>query len=135
MAGIYDKFKADENLETSGIVVDYGDGQKIRIARAGGSNAAFRRSLERHMKPYRRMQENGVLPEETARQILRKVYAEAVVLGWEGMTTLDGAPLEYSVENVIQLFTDLPDLFLDVQQMAQRLVNFKNEALETEAKN
>ena len=43
--------------------------------------------------------------------------------------------MEFNVANVIQLFTDLPDLFKDVQEQAQKAVLFREDILEVESKN
>ena len=132
---IYDLFGTNQQAEQDGIVHDFGAYGKIRIARMGGSNKNFSRALEERTRPYRRAFENGALDPEIAETILRRVVAETVVLGWEGITDRDGKEIEYSADACEQLFTALPDLYADVRQQAQAFANYRKGGVETDAKN
>ena len=66
---------------------------------------------------------------------MREVYAETIVLGWDNVQDAEGNDLAFSKENVIKLFTDLPELFEDVQNAASTQALFRQETLEQEAKN
>jgi len=132
---LYKKFKADENCETEGIILDYGDGERIRIARAGGSNKRFQKKLAKVGRQYKNQIRLEMMEEELAREVFIEVYAETVVLGWEGIKDKDGKPLKFTVKNCIQLFTDLPELFRDVQDQAQNFSLFRSELDEADAKN
>jgi hypothetical protein len=57
------------------------------------------------------------------------------VLGWEGVEDREGNPMEFSRDNVVRLFTDLPELFLDVQQQSQKAALFLVDILEGEQGN
>lgn len=132
---IYDKFATDKKAEQEGITLDYGDGLKIRIARAGGSNTKFEKLVQARLKKYERQRQLDLLEVETLRPILREVYAEAVVLGWEGVTNREGETLPFNKENAVKLFEDLPDLFEDIVVQAQKAVLFRQNILEAEAGN
>ena len=132
---IYRMFKTDEQHEKNGIVLDYGQGGQIRIARAGGGNARYGKLLGDRMKPYRRQIENGTLDNQVAEKIMAEVYADAVVLGWENVTGADGQPLPFSREACVQLLLDLPELFRDIQEQATKVANFRAAELEEDAKN
>jgi hypothetical protein len=67
--------------------------------------------------------------------MMRDVYVETVVLGWEGMLDAAGNPLPFNKENALKLFTDLPDLFQDVMEQAGKLALFREDIREDEAKN
>ena len=56
-------------------------------------------------------------------------------LGWEGVEDREGNPMGFSRENVVKLFTDLPELFLDVQQQSQKAALFLVDILEGEQGN
>ena len=61
---LYKLFKTNENLETDGIWLEYGqtaDGKPIRIkiARAGGHNVAFSKALEKATRPYKKAIQTG----------------------------------------------------------------------------
>lgn len=130
-------FGTDKDVETQGIELDYGDFW-IKVARAGGANKKYNRVLEAVSKPYRRAIANGTLPNDKANEILKEVYAKAVVLDWggDGMVDVDGiTPLQFSAANCLALFNRLPDLFDDVKAQAESFVNFKIEDAEADAKN
>ena len=134
MSGPYSVFRTDKTLEKEGIVLDYGD-FKIKVARAGGSNAAFQKALTSKIRPYKRQIDAGTIPDDVAEKLFLDVYAESVVLGWEGVTDENGNPLPFSKENAVKLFSDLPDLFRDVQNQAAAISNFRAEVTEDTIKN
>jgi hypothetical protein len=132
---IYDKFSTDQNLESGdGVTIDYGD-FKITIHRAGGANKAYLKTLNEKIKPYRRMMEAGNMNEDVSRKMLVETYAETIIKGWEGITDEKGKKLAFTKENVIKVMTDLPELFNMIVAEADRVANFKKEALEADAKN
>ena len=137
---LYKQFKTDKNVEKEGIVLNYGKNSKgedieIRIARAGGANVQYAKLLEVKTKPYRRQIQNETLDNEVAEKITKEVYAKAVVKGWTGVEDENGKPLEFSSENCIKLFDDLPDLWMDIQQQSTKAALFRADILEQDAKN
>jgi len=132
---IYEKFATDGKAEQDGIILDYGDGMEIRIARAGGSNTKFEKLVQKKLRPYDRQRQLDILETAVLRPVMREVYAEAVVLGWSGVTTREGEPLPFTKENAIKLFTDLPDLFDDIVVQSQKASLFRQNVLEAEAGN
>lgn len=132
MGSMYDNFKSDPELERNGIVVDYGD-FRVTLARAGGANKAYQRTLEQMARPYRRAIDTGTFTNERANALLREVYARTVVRNWEirevaddgtvtwkeGIEGSDGTVLPVSKENILATFDALPDLFQDLMQQAQ----------------
>lgn len=137
---LYKQFKTDNSLEKEGIVLEYGENSKgkpiaIRIARAGGANKAYEKRMEIRVKPYRRQIQNETMESALVERIVKEVYAETVVIGWENVEDENGNPMEFSVENCIKLFDDLPDLFRDIQEQSQRAALFRAEVREADAKN
>lgn len=140
MTGLYSQFTTDTKLERDGILLEYGtasNGQPItiRIARAGGANAQYLKRMEALVKPYRRQIQTETIDPKVVDKLVRQVYAETVVLGWENVESRDGQPLPYSRDNCLKLFDDLPDLFLDIQEQAQRAALFRTELREADAGN
>lgn len=149
---MYKLFKTDTNLEKGGIIIDYGD-FRVTIARAGGANKRFAKMLEAMTKPYRRAMQTDTMDNEKAIDIMREVYANAVILLWEvrvptgkdgkdeykwikGIEAPDGAdPLPYTKENVADALRALPDLFMDLQEQAAKVSLFRETILEDEAGN
>lgn len=140
MTSLYSQFKTDENLEVSGIVLNYGvnsNGQNIdiRIARAGGANTKFAKVAEQVLKPFRRQLNNETMDNTKLDELFRIIYARTVVLGWSGVQDEAGNPMAFNEDNVVKLFNDLPDLFKDVREQAEKQALFRKEALEDESKN
>lgn len=138
--GLYDTYETDQNVEKDGVLLDFGKNSHdqstmIRIRRAGGANTKFAKVFEQKTKPVRRIMEAGGLDTATSDRIMREVYAEAVVLGWEGVEDRDGNPIEYSKEAVVKLFTDLPDLFREVVKSSQEIALFRKNVREAELGN
>lgn len=137
---LYKQFKTDNSLEKEGILLEYGENSKgkpiaIRIARAGGANKAYEKRMEIRVKPYRRQIQNEIIETALVEKIIKEVYAETIVLGWENVEDENGNDMEFSVENCLKLFDDLPDLFRDIQEQSQRAALFRQEVREADAKN
>lgn len=137
---LYKTFQTSQHLEKNGIELQYGENDKgeeilIRIARAGGANSAYNKRLEALVKPYRRQITSETIDNKVLEKLILQAFAETVILGWSGVEDAEGNALECTVDNVIKLFTDLPDLFKDVQDQAQKSVLFREEILELESKN
>ena len=137
---LYKLFKTNENLETDGIWLEYGqtaDGKPIRIkiARAGGHNVAFSKALEKATRPYKKAIQTGMLDNKTADRLYKEVFAETVVLDWINVEGPDGQPMDFNKENVLKLFEDLPDLFVDLREQAGTVALFRDEVREADLGN
>ena len=131
----YAMFKTNAAAEADqGIALDYGS-FSIRIVRAGGSNKRYGQELTRRLKPYRRQIDNETLDNAVAEKVMAGLYADTVVIGWDGVTDETDASLPFTRDNCIKLFTDLPELFRDVQEQAGKVGNFRLEEQEDDAKN
>ena len=140
---MYGLFQTDSELEINGIVLDYGQ-FKVTISRAGGQNKKFTRVLEAKSKPYRRAMDTGLMDNEKGTEILREVYAEAIVLNWEtkvkdkwvqGLESPDGNIIDFTPKNIVDTFKNLPDLFSDIQEQSNKIALFKKHVQEQEAGN
>lgn len=137
---LFKQFKTDASLETKGIIIQYGyteEGKpiQIKICRAGGANTAYSRVLEAKVKPYRRQIQNDTMDRDTMIAIMREVFADTVVIGWDNVQDAEGNDMAFNRENVIKLFELLPELFEDIQTQANNIAIFREEILEAEAKN
>jgi hypothetical protein len=140
---MYELFKTDSALETEGVVINYGS-FRVTLARAGGSNKKFARVLEAKTKPYKRAIDTGTMDNDRGLELLREVYAEAVILNWEtkqqgkyvqGIESPDGELLPFTKENVLAVFNELPDLFMDLQEQANKAAVFRQSLREEAAGN
>lgn len=142
--GMYAQFTTDPKLEVEGVEIDYGPFM-VTIARAGGSNKRFARAMEAKTKPHRRAIQTETLDPDRAGIILKEAYAEAIVLKWEtkvngkfkvGIENPDGgALLPVNVANIVATFNALPDLWMDLQQMATRIALFRETIMEEDSGN
>lgn len=137
---LYDAYETDPQLEVDGVPVNYGKNSKgqdmlIKVARAGGRNSAHQKRANAIYKPVRRQLQNETIDEDLLMSLTRKLYAETVVKGWEGLEDKQGNALPFSVENCIKLFEELPDIFLDIKKLADEMQIFRVAAVEDDAKN
>ena len=132
---LYKTYKTTDSMEKDGIDLQYGPDCKIRIARAGGSNQRFGKLLGDKLKPYRRQIDNGTMDDAIAAKIMAEVYADCVILGWQGVEDFEGIAIPFCKENVVKLLTDLPELFRDIQEQAGKVSNFRAAEREEDAKN
>lgn len=142
--GMYDTFETDGNLEQNGVWLDYGDFRML-IASAGQGNKNYVRYAEKKLKPVRRAMEAGALSNERSMALMADIYSKTIVLDWQvrnavgeweqGIEDKDGNIIAFNQENVEDAFRNLPRLFMDVQEQAQSLSNFRRAELEDETKN
>ena len=145
---MYKEFATDAKREREGIILDYGE-FRVTVARAGGANKDYTKTLERKARPHRRAIQTESFDNERANSLLQEVYAEAVVRNWEvkgesetgetvwlqGIEGKDGAKLPFTKENVLATFVALPDLFRDIMEQSQTVALFKESLLEAAAGN
>lgn len=141
----FDMFQTDKSKEQEGIVLNYSDVFWIQITRAGGSNDHYKRILTEKLKPFRRAIQTETIDEAASARLLREAVAEGLVLNWGTGRFPDGAgfipssptssfagqPIPFNAENATKLFEELPDLFNDVYEQANKVSLFR--ATETEA--
>ena len=137
---LYNTFGTNKDLERDGITLDYGLNSKdqpieIRIARAGGANVKFAKILQQKMEPHKRAIANDRFDQKIAEKLLMETYAQGVVLGWSGVEDREGNELAFNFENVMKVFSDLPDLFLDIQQQSQKAALFREDIRKDEQGN
>jgi len=131
---LYRRFETDETAEREGVWVDMGDGLKVKVARF--NNPAHRKIVESLQKPYRNiLRAGGRLPADVQEDIAIRSMAEAILLGWEGVTDEAGAPLAYSAANAAKVLGDLRDFREQVAFLALEAETFRREALEEAGKN
>tara|TARA_R100001143_G_scaffold61312_1_gene61854 strand:- start:2174 stop:2602 length:429 start_codon:yes stop_codon:yes gene_type:complete len=141
---MYDTFETDGNLEQNGVWLDYGDFRML-IASAGQGNKNYVRYAEKKLKPVRRAMEAGALSNERSMALMADIYSKTIVLDWQvrnadgeweqGIEDKEGNIIAFNQENVEDAFRNLPRLFMDVQEQAQSLSNFRRAELEDETKN
>lgn len=125
------KYGTDKQLETDGIDLHLGEDAYITVARAGGANARYETEMRRAHKANKRAVQMETLDNREAEKILKGVLARTVVLGWRGIV-LDGKPLDFSQDNCLLLFEELPEVYRVVLDESQKLANFRAEEISDE---
>lgn len=150
--GLYEKMQTSPRLESEGIWLEFDD-TRIRLARAGGKNTKFIVAAEKIAREHKRALD--LMGEEQGRKLFSKLYAEIIVLDWltqrdDGDLDEDGLPfpenppadtrrwkrgisrpgnqiVDFTVENVLETFKDLPDLLKLVKETAEDASLFRQE--------
>lgn len=139
---LFKQFGTNKNLERTGITVRYDDDDapegvespEFTVARAGGSNIAYQKALDREMKPLRRALVANTVSMETLNRLQRKVFIETCLLGWKHVRDAAGKLIEFSKEAAEKLFTELPELYDDLTRQASTVSLFQID-VEADAKN
>lgn len=141
--GMYNIFETDEDLENAGIWLDYGD-FRVKIASAGQGNKKYVKYAEKALKPIRRAMQAGAVSNERSMAIMSDIYAKTIVLDWQvksdngwkpGIEGRDGEVLPFNKEEVAKVFEALPNLFIDVQEQANAISNFRKAEIEEDSGN
>jgi len=126
-----ENYITDESLENSkGVWLKFPGDRSFHVLRAGGSNHAFGRRFQALIKPYRKQMDRGTLDPDTSDEILRRVYAETVVKGWEGIKDPMGTEIPYNVSTAMEFFKAFPELFGEIVDLASSYATFQNAQAE-----
>ncbi len=113
----FSKFKTNEDKETEGVWIDFGEGLRLLIARSG--NVKYRRTLARLTKPHQHAFKSKTIEASVVEDITLKAVAKHILLGWENLQDDDGKDIEYSQSKAEELLREAPDFFEQVLEIAQ----------------
>ena len=142
---IKERYSTNKDTEIEGAWLDIAptndDGSdmcRIRLARMGGGNKKVEKAYETKFRQYRLGRNSQIdtddIPERVRLPLLRELYAETMVNEWENVYDDDGKPMKLTRENVIKVFVDNPDLFLECMVFASNRKNYQ-DSTEEDAKN
>lgn len=128
-------FMADPELEEEGVDIPLADGVSVKLARWG--NKRFDALFKKLVAPHRHLLRNNQdIPPAVMTEIMIRVVAETVLLGWTGFRRKGSdEPLPFSVENAKKLLTESRAFQDRVTAMAQDLRNFQRAEQEDDAGN
>lgn len=137
---LYSMYATNKDLEVNGVRISLGAEGDVNapafiLARMGGRNRAYQAALMGKMKPYKRQLDAGTLSDEIKEAVLLEVFVTKILKGWENVKDSNGNTIEFTAENAKTLFTDLPDLYADLLDFAQKAETFRVEELDDLAKN
>lgn len=127
--------KVSNSKQVDGVwTTDFGE-ISLLIARSDSANYNYENALQKYMAPHKKKMERGKsLSNEAAKQVMIKVTAEAVLLGWnekghKGDMVLDddGKPAEYNFDNCVDLLKIDPDLRKFVEEYATDIDHYMDD--------
>ena len=121
-----DIFSFDKDKAEAGIPVIVGVNQKgedvtIYVAMAGSE------IHEKTQRKYSKQLERARRNEKLTRQIMAKIVAQSLLIGWEGVLDKDGTPVEATIENKIKALLSHKQLYMSVLEAAMDTANFIEE--------
>lgn len=147
---MYKQLETDKALEIKGVEVDYGS-FRVTLARAGGANKRYEKLLNALSKPHQRAMKTETMDNEVAIDIMRKVYAGAIIMHWEAKDAkgewevgIEAKPkkpgdpitiVPFNHGNALQAMIDLPELLIWFKDDAEKLSLYLVQLLEEDVKN
>ena len=141
-------FLTDKKAEIDGVEIPVGvnDHNKepifITISRMSASNKKYTSELNRVTKPHQSAIQNDAMDNDLARKMLQEVFADTILKGWRNLPKSeltgddkDTEELEFTRENVLALFKELPDMYDDWESRANKAAAFRETEREAAAKN
>ena len=127
--------KSDLQKETGGVWKEYSLGIRLKIARA--RNPKYQEMLRVLMKPHQKVARTGDMETKVFNDILKKVRAETILLGWENIESDAGKKIPYSKKQALAFFNDpeLQDFYLFVVLSSNDEDNYRKDLVEDSAKN
>lgn len=126
-------YRQNEDYESKqGIVLDFGDGVKITGLRAGGSNFKYLTTFQEAIAPYRRGRGVRKLTPEEDRRLLREVYVDSVIIGWEGVSS-DGVPVPFTRDNVLTFLETFDEVFSEIVDKLSNSMLFLDQQKEEDS--
>lgn len=144
------QFATNIDKEIEGIEVeitesenDDGSFPTFVLASMGGGNKRYNKALEAATRPYRRQGQLIGINEDKAEEIFKTVFVDTVLKGWRNVpksdvtgNETDAGYAEFNKQNALSLLRDeMRGLYERLQEEAKLSANFRDFALESEAKN
>ena len=128
-------YLTDKELEAvDGIWLKFPGGRKLHVLRAGGSNAKYTRIAASVTKPYQRQIQRGTIDPEKVSELMLEIYLQSVILDWAGFKDAQGKEIPYSREAAREFFTQVPEMFTEVMDLATDLALFQEQEVEETSK-
>lgn len=141
-------FKTDHAAEIDGVEVEVAVNDHnnqpicIRIARMSSTNKRYTKALNKVTKPHMSAIQNDAFDNDLARKMLQGVFVDTILLGWTNLpkseltgNEADTEDLEFTRENALALFKEMPDLYDDWEARAQKASAFREAEREATAGN
>lgn len=121
-------FSTSKKHETEGIWIQVDENVAFLCKRYGGENSStIQKAIAKYHKPFASAIERNALSVEKSKEILVKIFVDSCVLDWKNITDDNGKDIPFTKEKCIELFLDLPELYLIVSDNAAKVENFKED--------
>ncbi|MBS7542528.1 hypothetical protein [Ancylobacter oerskovii] len=127
--------KAIEAGKWVGDIPEMGD---LRLKVRGIGNSDFNRRYDELVQAIPRAERpNNRLTPDAQRKLTAQLYAETILLDWEGLTDDDGAPVAFSMEFAEQVLADpeMRDFVFAVRYAAQQVAGETADSNKADAGN
>lgn len=134
--GIWKHFRSNKN-QTWIKIKNPGEGEDwlFLVARMGRMNKKYTAAMAKLIKPVEKLYENGLLANEQLEEMVNESLFKTVILDWKNVCDEDNEPLEFTAENMIFVFENLPDIYDQVIEVVRKITTFQDEADEEDVKN
>lgn len=120
------KLKTNSSLEKDGVWFQYEDA-KFLIARMGGDNIdRLEKANAKHLKKHAAAIRRNDLKIKQQKEISKEIFVDCCLLDWDNVY-LEGEKLDYTRENAIKLFTDVPYILEVLESEANNIDNYKRD--------
>jgi hypothetical protein len=96
--------KTSASKQNDGVWCEHPSGARFLIARAQNENAE--KLTEKLKRPHLKEIRNGTVSTQVLATIGRKVAAETILLGWEGIEDDQGKEWTYSIDHALEILTE-----------------------------
>jgi hypothetical protein len=121
---LFDKYKTNKDLESEGVWFMTSKDTGFLLRRSGGANSNRMKMITaKHQKPVLHKIKNDLLTDEESQEIGLKIFVDAVLVDWKGVTDEEGNEIPFSRENAIEVLQEVPDL---VDRLLAHTIDFNN---------
>lgn len=137
---LHNLYNVDEQKATNGVrfvVATTSDGKDVAfwLRNAGKANKEYAKCLKRTLAPYQAQFNAKALADDVAEDLLKKVFCESIIVGWENVTDQFGDELPFTPDHAYKLMTELEQLYEILDEKSKDMAAFRIEQREASAKN
>lgn len=125
------EFQSDTKREKEGVWHSLDETTRIKVARMG--NPRFTRAFRRIIGPYEVQIDTGRLDPDKAETLWAEVFAESILVDWEGFTDDEGNPIPYSKAEAQKALTAMRNLRDLVRSLSEKAEVFRAAQLDEDA--
>lgn len=125
------KFKTDKSLELNGVwhIIDANDPKRIaRVLVARDNNPKFVSKVRTALAPYQAKILRDSMTVDQSDDLMAKIMAETILLGWENIDDDDGKPITYNTENAYKLLL-IPDFRAVITSLSTQMDSYRSDKI------